>query len=409
MSGFIVSRGTEPYPAYVERRGPDQTRSEDIEGFRFTHYLSRTTDDRAAQPLVDGDVVCVWDGEIYDPTLEDGGDLIPLYRRYGDDFARHLDGEFAVAIYDFDRRVAVLATDPFGTKPLFRKGIEAASYRSALRGGQRVPPNTVQVVNLDDGSGRWHLVEPFDFDRQHKDSYDDWHVAFERAVAKRAIDGCYIPLSAGYDSGCIDCALRQLGTDYKSYSIEGVENLETLRQRNPDGEILTMDEAMLDEWLAFMREHTERATYRVTDFTGEYREFDMLEDKAPPGLAWIHSLASAAGHRVFLSGQGGDEIIDPCRDWPGKRFPERLRQWPDFDGNFQVAYLMKEDYIGGTFGCEGRYPLLDRAMVQEFLWLSPELKNRHYKAPFHEYMANRNYPFDERVKTGFLPTREEHP
>ncbi len=404
MSGFTVSLHTEPNPRFVERRGPDLTQSEDIEGYCFTHYLSRVTDERAPQPFVDGEIVCVWDGEIYDPPLENG-DLIPLYRRHGDDFARHLDGEFAVALYDFHRRVAILATDAFGTKPLFRKGTEVASYRSALRGGQRVPPNTVQVVHLNDGGGRWRLVEPFDFDHQHKDSYDDWQAAFEQAVAKRAIDGCYIPLSAGYDSGGIDCALRQLGTSYKAYSIEGVENLETLSQRNSD-EILTMDEAMVDEWLAFMRERTERATYRVTDFTGEYREFDMLEDKAPPGLAWIHSLASAEGRKVFLSGQGADEIIDARRHWPGYLFPEQLQQWPDFDSNFQVAYLMKEDYIGGTFGCEARYPFLDRAMVQEFLWLSPELKNRYYKAPLHVYMVSRDYPFDEQVKTGFLPIRE---
>lgn len=405
MSGFIVTCDTEPNPRFVEKRGPDLTRSEDVEGYRFTHYLSRVTEDRARQPFIDGDVVCVLDGEIYGPQLENGNP-IPLYRRQGADFARHLDGEFAIAIYDFSRRVAVLATDAFGTKPLFRKGSEASSYRSGLRGGQRVPPNTVQVVHLDNSSGHWRLVEPFDFDHQHKNSYDDWHTAFEQAVAKRAIDGCYIPLSAGYDSGGIDCVLRQLSTTYKAYSIEGVENLDTLRKRNQDGDVLKMDEAMLEEWLAFMRSHTEPATYRVTDFTGEYREFDMLEDKAPPGLAWIHSLASAEGRKVFLSGQGADEIIDARRHWAGYLFPEPLRQWPDFDGNFQVAYLMKEDYIGGTFGCEARYPFLDRAMVQEFLWLSPELKNRHYKAPLHEYMASRDYPFDEEVKTGFLPIRE---
>jgi hypothetical protein len=38
-----------------------------------------------------------------------------------------------------------------------------------------------------------------------------------------------------------------------------------------------------------------------------------------------------------------------------------------------------------------------------FLWLSPELKNRNYKAPLREHMTRCGNPFDEGVKTGFCP------
>jgi asparagine synthetase B (glutamine-hydrolysing) len=117
----------------------------------------------------------------------------------------------------------------------------------------------------------------------------------------------------------------------------------------------------------------------------------------------IHSLARREGRRVFLSGQGGDEILDARRHWPGYLFPDKLRQWPDFSGGFQTAYLTKEEFVAGALGTEGRFPYLDRNMVQEFLWLSPELKNRNYKAPLHEYMTRCGYPFDEGVKTGFCP------
>ena len=43
------------------------------------------------------------------------------YLRYGDDFARHLDGEYGIAVLDGRRSPAklVLARDPFGTKPLW--------------------------------------------------------------------------------------------------------------------------------------------------------------------------------------------------------------------------------------------------------------------------------------------------
>jgi asparagine synthetase B (glutamine-hydrolysing) len=404
MSGFLVTRNKYAERSFIARRGPDLPRTIEVEGYHFSHYLLNVAGKRSPQPFVDGDIVCVLDGEIYNSPSAgtDPGTLISLYRQHGVDFARHLDGEFAVAIYDFSRREVVLATDPFGTKPLFWSGTEAGSYSSGLGAGEQVAPNTVIVVDLDRCENHRRIRQTFDFDHQDKDSYDDWIFAFERAVRKRATDGCYIPLSAGYDSGGIDCALRQLDLEYKAYSVEGEENLAMLRQRNCDGEMLRMDAEDIATQETFLRIHAERACYRVIR-DGVLQECDMLEDRACCGLALIHSLARREGRKVFLSGQGADEILDARRDWPGYLFPDELRQWSDFSGGFQTAYLTKEDYVAGALGTEGRYPYLDRTVVQEFLWLSAELKNRHYKAPLHEYMTRCGYPFDEGVKTGFCP------
>ena len=47
----------------------------------------------------------------------------------------------------------------------------------------------------------------------------------------------------------------------------------------------------------------------------------------------------------------------------------------------------------GNFNIETRYPFLDRDLVQEFLWLTAELKNKHYKAPLREYLIrNKTLP-----------------
>ena len=395
MSGFLVSRRRDADRRTLRRRGPDLTRTVEVEGYHFHHYLSSVAGEPA--PLIDGDVVCVWDGEVY-PA---GRSLVGLYRRHGEGFVRHVDGDLAVVLYDFRRRILVAATDAFGTKPLFVKGTEASSCRGALGGGERLSPNTVAVIDLDGGESRRSILAPFDFDRQHKESYDDWIRAFERAVGKRASEGCYLPLSAGYDSGAVDCALRRLGVAHKAYSIEGRENVELLRRRG--GEVLLMDEATFAERGAFLRAHCEPASFRVRIFTGEEEVYEVHEDRASRGLALIHSRARAEGRRVFLSGHGVDETVAACRHWPGARFPDVLRPWPDFDGNWMAAYLAKEELVAGACGVEGRYPFLDREVVQEFLWLAPELKNRRYKAPLHEYMRRHAYPFDENVKTGFNP------
>ena len=62
---------------------------------------------------------------------------------------------------------------------------------------------------------------------------------------------------------------------------------------------------------------------------------------------------------------------------------------------------MKEEYVSGSHGIEGRYPFLDKEVVQEFFGLKPELKNKFYKSVLHNYMEINDYPFDISQKVGF--------
>jgi len=408
MCGILISKRRDADNSFIRRRGPDCTASIIINGFHFTHNLLHVTGKRTPQPFVDGDVVCLYNGEVYNHPYRDsdGEVLIPLYREYGDDFVRHLNGEFAVALYDFGRGVALFATDPFATKPLWRNGAEAASYQSGV-GGSPVPPDTIVTIDLATGQVRERRIGTFDFNHQLKNTYDDWIAAFERAMAKRAYDDCFINLSAGYDSGAIDCALTRLGTAYKTFSIEGQENQDLLRCRNRTGTILRITEEIIAEKREYLRAHAEPYTYRLTAPNGAVFEQDMLDDKATVGLASIYTLANQEGRKVNLSGQGADEIMTDYSHWPWATqlkgvFPEKLEVWRNFDGNYQRAYLTKEEYIAGAYGIETRYPFLDRDVVQEFLWLTPEFKNQNYKAPLHEYLRRNDYPFDAGRKTGFL-------
>lgn len=163
-----------------------------------------------------------------------------------------------------------------------------------------------------------------------------------------------------------------------------------------------MDRATFDERKALLSRSPEASSFRVAIANDDGSEvtYDALEDPASCGLALIHPLACAEGRCVSLSGTGGDETLAGHRRWP-----EVLRPWPDFAGRWGAAYQGKEELVAGVFGIEVRYPFFDRALVQELLWLSVELKSRHYKAPLHEYLTRKGYPFDEGVKTGFLPLK----
>lgn len=407
MCGFLVSRRKDANHFFIQRRGPDLTRSYEADGFIFTHHLLHITGETLPQPFIDGDVVCVYNGEIYNHSYiaSDGEVLIPLYRKYGEDFVRHLDGEFAIALYDFGRQVAIFATDPFATKPLWVNGSEVASYGSGV-GGNPLAPNTLRVLDLHNNEYTERIVRPFDFDNQYKSTFDDWIAAFERAISKRAYDSCFLGLSSGYDSGAIDCVLHKLGISYKPFSVIGKENLQLLKQRNQRGDIFSITNDMMEKQLTFLQQFAESNTYHLTTVEGDVYEHSMLQDMAVLGLASIFTLAKQEGRRVNLSGQGADEVMTDCCRWSEMSelrgiYPKQLQPWRNFYGNLQRAYLGKEEHVAGAFGIETRYPFLDWDVVQEFLWLQPDLKNMHYKAPIHEYLSRNSYPFDHNTKIGF--------
>jgi hypothetical protein len=136
-------------------------------------------------------------------------------------------------------------------------------------------------------------------------------------------------------------------------------------------------------------------------------------DNGAIGMTFICEQAINNGCKIYLSGSGSDEILSDYgfnkvkhygHSTIGGYFPDDLSSvfpWKNFYGNTQRAYLMKEEYVTGIFGIEGRYPFLDKYVVQEFLWLDCKLKNAHYKAPIYNYLMKSNYPFDYNRKLGF--------
>ena len=119
-------------------RGPDDHGSYVAEGVSLGHRRLSIVDlsDAGRQPLSneDGSVWITFNGEIYNhlelrSRLEGKGHvfrsrtdteaIVHAYEEYGLDFARHLTGMFALAIWDAPRRRLVLARDRLGLKPLY--------------------------------------------------------------------------------------------------------------------------------------------------------------------------------------------------------------------------------------------------------------------------------------------------
>lgn len=422
-----------------QRRGPDKTTAVEVEGHVAVHNTLFITGRPTPQPLwlPDARLLVLFNGEIYNyrtfgEHLASDALCIPeAYRRHGPAFARHLDGEFAIVLLDFKANRFVIATDPFGTKPLWwnggRGGLAVSSYGSALAPALkpvRFPPNTIRVGRVDTATPTaTHRTRAWDLTRQRKTSYDDWFRAFVRAIEKRAQGAgrVFVCLSGGYDSGAICAVLNHLGIPYTAHSIVGDENQAVVRKRiaaNRKAGATTTLHAPAPEVFAaeraFLAEHSEDRPAHVAKGT-------ILRDKAAAGLSFICRTCRADGVKITLSGQGADEImsdyaVDGRAIYKHSCFagvfppdlrtllkvdPEKPCRWKSFYGGTQRDYIDKEEFVTGAHGIEGRYPFLDADVVQEFLWLTPELKNRAYKAPLADLFRRLDYAYDPGHKVGF--------
>jgi asparagine synthase (glutamine-hydrolysing) len=407
MCGFGVHK--EKYnDHFIRQRGQDAENHVEINGFTFSHYLLAVTGEPTKQPYIDGDIVCVYNGEIYNHSFEksDWEVIIPLYKQYGADFPKHLDGEFAIALYDFEIDVCYFITDTFATKPLWVNGVECSSYESGV-GGENIKPSTIIAKYIHGGRIIFdRTYHHFDFTNQHKDTYDDCIQAFRNSIRKRAKDRCFLGLSSGYDSGAIACELSNQKVNYKAYSVVASESKNILSLR---GQLANEFELIHDfdhmEMKRHLNENAEEFFYDYY-YNGDHITKSYKEDWAARGLSIICKQARNEGRKVYLSGQGADEILSDYSLIPRQSefkgvFPERLSEWTNFYRGCQYSYLGKEECVAGSWNIETRYPFLDKDFVQEFLWLKPELKNRHYKAPIYEYLKLNNYPFEENKKIGF--------
>ncbi|MDC0055703.1 asparagine synthase-related protein [Deltaproteobacteria bacterium] len=505
MCGILASskriEGLEHVIEFLHYRGPDLTNHVEVNGVDFVHTLLSMTGPPTPQPFIsdDSNQVALFNGEIYNyrdigDYDSDGFCILPLYEKYGTDCIKHMDGEFAVAIVDFKKRILLISTDVFSIKPLWfaREDGEFAlsSYQSCITrlgfsNPVQIEANSTYILDLDTLEVK-DRKDVYTFDlNQHKDNFDDWGKAFENSIAKRTKNikhGVFIGLSSGYDSGAIACELEKQNLPFTAYSIIGSENPSTIDariSRTHDPRLMNLE---IEKFLA-ARNHLKKnceeyylaidngENDKVSDMEKEIEQLNkklelplkllteqlgwfnekswfikcdevkalrnkrdtlisrvekwkevanyratgqkLTDDNGAVGMGHICARGRKEGQLIYLSGSGADEIFsdygfDGIKHFRhstiGGSFPEELETvfpWKNFFGNTQRAYLMKEEHVSGTHGIEGRYPFLDKQVVQEFLWLKPELKNANYKSVLHWYMEKEAYPFDIQQKVGF--------
>lgn len=417
---------------YLKPRGPDATNIVEIEGYTLVHNLLSLTGEFTIQPLSKNNVYSLFNGEIYNfkdfnaNAKCDSEVIIDLYQAYGPDFTSKLDGEYAILILDLNNQRIVFSSDTFRTKPLFYsiegKSICVSTYTSPIlmsnfKRANKVEANTTYIYDIKSGQLTTRTITNFNLD-QYKTDIDGWITKFDKAIEKRtkfsADKKFFIGLSSGYDSGIISCALNKTGVDYKAYSISASENVDIIKQRFDlikHKELINLKKSEYDYY------SNNLFGIKCEDFVSDDLNTNIRSDKACYGLAHICTLAQRDGRKIYMSGQGADEIISDYgmhgnkiygHSTFGGRFPSDLKSvfpWRNFFKGTQQLYISKEEYVAGSFGIESRYPFLDLDLVQEYLNLSADLKNKKYKHVIHEYLSMYKFPFEQDKKIGFQANR----
>ena len=145
ISGYISDRQLIKKDSLIDTiklmklRGPDFNNciTRDYESKKLALLHSRLNiidlNDRSNQPFVDGNLVLIFNGEIYNfleikeklkgkyqfKTESDTEVLLMAYKEYGEKCVDHFIGMWAFAIWDEKKKELFLSRDPFGEKPLY--------------------------------------------------------------------------------------------------------------------------------------------------------------------------------------------------------------------------------------------------------------------------------------------------
>ena len=454
---FLISNNTIDKKIFLEAnsgiqsRGPDITNSFFLEEKEFNvatiHNLLDISGYSIKQPLYDNksSKLLLFNGEIYEPTKDNTPDSLLLFQEFFNNnlnsFLENAQGEFAISAIDLRKKTISLFVDLIGTKPLsyaIQDGkIGLSTYECALEhlGFQsiiKVPPNKkIQITFGDLNEPKLLCEDLYSLSlKQNNDTFDAWNNSFLNSVRKRASffnTKFFVPLSSGYDSGAICAALNHLKIPYTTVTIGNSENVKIIQKRiqiNKNGSCLEHIQLDSCSWKDYVRTskliNNEIGCIRYfhhEDGKAESEPRKLHDDPGSIGMYLICKEMTSRGFNAVLSGTGADEIFSDygyggTKYYPhsefGGLFPEKLEgffPWKKFYGDSQRSYLLKDEMIAGLFGIEGRYPFLDKDLIQQFLSISVELKNCCYKNCIANFLKIHNYPFIEGQKIGFVPQK----
>ena len=361
--------------------------------------------------------------------------LLHLFQELGEDFLTHLNGMYAIALWNSRSRKLLLARDPFGVKPLFytetehgfwfaseiksllevpgveRKpslealnGFLAFNYvpdtLTAFQGIHELAPGTAIVVSPERGvEKKWRFFEmeytedrSISFEDAWRDSLEILENSIQRSLIADVPVG--VMLSGGMDSSSMTALMaRSRGeTGFHTFSL-------SFDHRDFD----ESDYAKIVAEKFRTRHHTIRVTpEKVKDLLPVY--LAHIDEPYGDGSAiptWLLSEKASEHVTVLLSGEGGDEVYAGYDTHAAYRARQLYRRVPVFlrtgvvrplvnllpvsHGKLSLEFKAKRFVAGAELGIPESH----------FFWravLSADARSEVLREP--EKLGNINFPTD---------------
>jgi|TARA_R110002074_G_scaffold123835_2_gene259889 asparagine synthetase B (glutamine-hydrolysing) len=389
----------------IRRRGPETFNHLTVKNEQFGHALLNTRGKSTPQPIQNSQGTLVYNGSTYNSDICDTQWIVDNLDEKLEttvDLIKNLIGEYSLT-YVTDSHI-VFAADQWSTKNLYfyyDQSTKTFLIASAVDFMLHHVPNAVRaqgnrIYIIDKNTFELDIIETTQWNfSQTINNYDRVFETFEQAVKDRHELGIttYM-LSAGIDAGVIVCCAKKFfNDDMHTVSKVGREDPEILSKRMAFQKNPRRDRA---DDSAFMSTTNEM-----------FRRYNFENVRGPNPRALTAILQNhflPLKQKICMSGIGGDELYDDYQTdkkahgrvgkiiggWPSDL--RTIYPWHNYEQTRLNRQLQRSDIVCGYHGIEGRYPLTDQRLFQQFLNTTSNLKNSGYKHWQVQYMNDHDYP-----------------
>ena len=388
------------YFARSDSRGPDGTRffEKDSVVLGFKRLSIMGLNILGMQPFVMDESAVVCNGELYgfrkmkDELISKGYKfksdsdceiILPLYKEYGLKFFSMLDAEFAMVIYDAEKKLLIAGRDPIGIRPLYygyskeTGGIVFGSEPKIIvdivdkvlpfpPGHFYVDGEFVQYANLTD-------VEPIHTDMD--EILTSIHDKLEAGVLKRLDADAKVGylLSGGLDSSLV-CSIAQKHSSkpIETFAIGMKKDAIDLKYAKEVADYLHSNH----HEIIITREDVLSSLEKVIQILGTY---DITTIRASMGMYLIcKAISETTDIRVLLTGEISDELFGykytdfaPSAEEFQKEAKKRIDEIHMYD-------VLRADRCISANSLEARVPFGDLDFVKYVMEIDPEIKMNKY-------------------------------
>lgn len=382
-----------------KQRGPDNTStgyaSDDV-WLGFHRLAINGLNDASNQPFKIDGIYLVCNGEIYNykelfaslnmtpTTNSDCEIIIHLYKKFGIEYTLHaIDAsEFAFVLYDTITQTVYAARDPYGVRPLYRGSIRKMTCFASelkmmptLHEVEQFPPGHVMTISPEKRSLVRYCALPSI--AKHPILPQDVCTTLYECVKKRVLHterpvACL--LSGGLDSSIVACIVNQcrkelgMTTPLETYSI-GLPGAEDLKYAQIMADFLGSKHTSLVLSEKDFLDSIPEVIYAI-----ESRDTTTVRASVGNYLICRH-IRKNSDAKIIFNGDGADEVCG------GYLYLKNAPSMWEFDkecrrlvNDIHLFDAQRSDRSISSHGLESRTPFLDRAFVELYMSIPPELR-----------------------------------